>query len=89
MGIPLIAGRDLTWGEVENKTPVALISESFAHEYWQTPANALHKQIRDGSSGPWREIIGVAGDVYEEGIDKKASRTAYWPTLLQSFWQPG
>jgi predicted permease len=89
LGTPLIAGRDLTWTDVEKKAPVALISESFAREYWQAPRNALHKEIRDGSSGPWREIIGVAGDVYDEGVNKKASRTAYWPTLLQSFWEPG
>jgi predicted permease len=89
MGTPLIAGRDLTWTDAYKKAPVALISESFAREYWQTPANALHKQIRDGTSAPWREIIGVAGDVHEEGVNKKASTTAYWPTLLQDFWAPG
>ena len=44
MGTPLLAGRDLTWDEMYQKRPVALISESFAREYWGTPANAVGKR---------------------------------------------
>jgi len=63
-----------------------LISESFAREYWRTPADALHKQLREGMNDPWREIVGVVGDVYGDGVNKKAITAVYWPSLLDNFW---
>ena len=30
LGIPLVAGRDLTWTDLYNRAPVALISENLA-----------------------------------------------------------
>src|ERR1700760_2314568 len=45
MGIPVVAGRDLTWNDIVNKHPVALVSENLAREYWQNPSDALGKPI--------------------------------------------
>src|ERR671922_2462543 len=64
LGTPLIAGRDLTWADTYNRVPVVLVSESFAREYWGDPASALGKRIRIGGKDDWREIVGVAGNVY-------------------------
>jgi predicted permease len=86
MGTPLVAGRDLTWADTYNHAPVVLISENFAREYWGSPLNALHKQIREGMKDSWREIIGVVADVHDQGLNKKASTTVYWPVLLKDFW---
>lgn len=85
LGIPLIAGRDLSWADTYNKVPVALISENFAREYWGTPAEALGKRIRISTTDDWRQIIGVVGDVRDDGIDKPARTDVYWPTLLAKF----
>jgi len=86
LGIPLIAGRDLTWEETYNKVPVALISENFAREYWRTPAEALGKRIRIRTTDDWSEIIGVVGDVRDAGLDKPARTNIYWPALQANFW---
>jgi len=43
MGIPIVAGRDLTWNDILNKRPVAIVSENLAREYWQNPSDALGK----------------------------------------------
>jgi len=86
LGTPLVAGRDLTWTDLYSHTPVALISESFAREYWRSPANALHQQVREGMNDPWREIVGVVGDVYGDGVNQKLPTTVYWPPLLDNFW---
>jgi predicted permease len=86
LGIPLIAGRDLTWSDVYNKVPVALISENFAHEYWHTPAEALGKRIRIRTTDDWSEIVGVVGKVYDQGMDKPARTNVYWPALQANFW---
>ena len=50
---------------------MALVSENFAREYWGTPENALGKRIRVGNTDDWREIIGVAGDVYDDGVSQE------------------
>jgi predicted permease len=85
LGIPFIAGRDLTWDDTYNRVPVALISENFAREYWGTPAEALGKRIRVNAVDDWREVVGVVGDVRDDGIDKPARTDVYWPTLLAKF----
>jgi predicted permease len=85
MGIPLIAGRDYTWDDNYQKLPVAMVSENFAREYWGSPQNALGKRIRVTSNDNWREIIGVVGDVHDDGINKEAPKIAYWPFLMSNF----
>jgi predicted permease len=85
LGIPLIAGRDLTWQDTYNKLPVALISENFAREYWRTPAEAMGKRIRIRTTDDWSEIIGVVGDVRDAGLDKPAHANVYWPALQANF----
>ncbi|HKN62684.1 MAG TPA: ABC transporter permease [Candidatus Acidoferrales bacterium] len=85
LGIPLIAGRNLTWAETYNRIPVALISENFAREYWGSPSNALGKQIRTSSKDDWREIVGVVGDVRDNGVNEEAPASVYWPIFLKNF----
>ena len=48
LGTPLVAGRELTWTDLYQKLPVAIISENFAREYWNNPANAIGKRVRVG-----------------------------------------
>lgn len=84
-GTPLVAGRDFTWTDVYQKLPVAIISENFAREYWNTPANALGKRIRVASTDDWREIVGVAANVYSDGVTKAPPSAVYWPTMRVNF----
>ena len=85
MGTPLIAGRDFTWQDDYDKLPVAVVSENFAREYWGSAQNALGKRIRTGSADDWRQIVGVVGDVHEDGVEKRAPTTVYWPLMMNNF----
>src|SRR5580698_2086071 len=85
MGTPLVAGRDITWEDTYQRIPVAMISENFAKEYWHDARNALGKRIRVGNTDDWREIVGVVGDVYDNGVDTPAVSSVYWPVLLDRF----
>ena len=85
MGTHLIAGREITWDEEFQKRPVAIISENFAREYWGSPRNAIGKFIRVGSNDPWHEIIGVAANVYDDGVSKPPSTAVYWPLYQDNF----
>jgi len=79
IGSPLIAGRDLSWADEFSKRPVVLISENFAKEYWGSVENALGKRVRQSDNEDWREIIGVVKPTYDDGVDKPAPTTIYWP----------
>ncbi len=85
MGTPLLAGRDFTWEDNYDKLPVAIVSENFAREYWGSVQNALGKRIRTGTTDDWRQIVGVVADVHDDGLDKKAPTTVYWPLLMNNF----
>jgi predicted permease len=86
LGIRLIAGRDMTWADLHDRRPVAVISESLAREVWREPAAALGKRIRPNAADSWREIIGIAGDVHDDGVHERAPGTVYWPVLMEKFW---
>jgi predicted permease len=86
MGNPLVAGRDLTWTDVHEKRPVVLVSENLAREFWGDPARAIGKRVRESPKGQWREIVGVAANERDDGVDKKAPAVVYWPLLIRDMW---
>jgi predicted permease len=89
LGTRLIAGRDLTWRDIEQGGSVALVSENLAKELWRDPAAAIGQRIREpGGQAPfaWREVIGVVQDVYEDGMYVAAPSTVYWPSMMNSFF---
>jgi predicted permease len=81
LGTPLIAGRDFTWTDVYDRRDLAIISENLARELWGSPAAALGKRVREYylPQSQWREIVGVARDVYDDGADQPPPATIYWP----------
>ena len=85
-GTPLIAGRDFTWTDVYEKRHVGIVSENLAREMWGSPAAALGKEVRTGlQNDAWREVVGVVGDVYDNGPAQKAPAIAYWPLMVDHF----
>ena len=56
---------------------MAMVSENLAREYWQNPSDALGKQI--GYPKDWRQIVGVVGNVHDDGTSQEAPATVYWP----------
>ncbi|UCC72548.1 MAG: ABC transporter permease [Gemmatimonadota bacterium] len=90
MRIPLLAGRYLTRSDARDKVPVVAVSESLALQYWQSPAEAIGKRISGGRApgeGGWREIVGVVGDIRDNGITQEAPPITYWPLVTPNPWQ--
>jgi putative ABC transport system permease protein len=75
----VLAGRDLDWTELYTEQNVALVSESFARETWNTVEGAIGKRIKLGTTGGWQEVIGVVADIHDDGADQKAPPLIYWP----------
>jgi predicted permease len=89
MGRPLIAGRDITWADVHNAAPIAIVTESLAREFYGEPAAALGQRIRNTPKSAWREIVGVVGNEHDDGVTRGATTVVYWPLMMRDFWQPG
>ncbi|MEO7999705.1 MAG: ABC transporter permease, partial [Gemmatimonadaceae bacterium] len=79
LGTPIVAGREFTWDDLDQNRKVAVISENFAREYWNSAQGAVGQRVRENPTEPWSEVIGVVADVRHDGVDKPAPTTVYWP----------
>jgi predicted permease len=84
-GTRLVAGRDFTWTDLDEGRPVVMLSENLARELWATPLAAVGKRVRLGSDTPWRDVIGVAADVHDNGVHEPPPTTVYWPVIVSRF----
>jgi predicted permease len=83
LGTSLVAGLDVDWAELHAQRNVALVSEGFAREAWNTVEGAVGKRVDVGGDGSWLEVIGVVADVHHHGVDQQAPATVYWPAREQ------
>ncbi len=80
MGNPIVAGRAITWADIYGVRPVVVISAPLAREYWRSPSEAVGKRVR-GFGPTWYEVVGVAGDERDDGLNQPATPIVYWPML--------
>jgi len=84
LGTRLIAGRDFTWSDL-SQPGAAIVSENMARENWGDPQDALGKHLRiNGTNGPWSVIVGVAENVYDNGVDLPPPGLVYFPGARRS-----
>ncbi len=98
--IPLLQGR--VWNTDENASGdfVAVVNRAFATRYLSS-SNALTRQLRipafirgryvatSAQSTAWRQIIGVAGDARNDGVDRPVVPAIYVPytTAMAPYFQ--
>jgi predicted permease len=85
MGNPVLMGRTITWRDIYQDAPVAVVSAKLAREYWENPAEAIGKRIRVSPNQPWREIIGIVGNELDDGLNQAPPAIAYWPMAMKRF----
>ncbi len=86
--IPLLLGRTFTWEDVHNRIPAVLVSANLAEEYWGSPEAAMGKKVAVRASPVrWHEVIGVVGNVREDGVDQDPTAEVYWPQVTLAFWE--
>jgi putative ABC transport system permease protein len=80
LGIPLRRGRLITDEDRPGSLPVIVLGESTARALWpgQDP---IGQRVRIGSatSGPWRTVVGVAGDVRHADLAATPTLQMYLP----------
>jgi len=87
LGTPMIAGRDFTWNEIYDRRPNVIVSENLAREEWGSAGAAIGKRIQQGAGLLLYQVIGVAQDVRQNGVDQKSPAIVYWPVLTAGPWQ--
>ena len=86
MGTRMIAGREVTWSDIEAGGRVAVVSEDFARKLATEPTGALGKRIRTPfGQDAWRDVIGVVQSVHEDGLYDQPPSLVYWPVRMEGF----
>jgi predicted permease len=80
LGIPFLAGRDFSFQDQPQSTPVAIINQSMARAYFGA-ANPIGRHVAfDGDSKAY-EIVGVAGDTKYLEIREAIPKTVFLATF--------
>lgn len=74
LSIPLLQGRDMAESDVITSPLVAVVSESFAKQYWPGE-NPLGKRF--STQGEDRTIIGIVGDIRVRGLERESEPQVY------------
>ncbi len=75
MGIPLIAGRDLSPQDRENAPTSVVINQALAKKYFPDQ-NAVGQSLRFGNTGQL-PIVGIVGDVRQTNVDESPAPRIY------------
>jgi putative ABC transport system permease protein len=79
LSIPVLQGRAFDAQDTASASPVAIVSESLAREYWPGES-AIGKRIKPRMAGSsWCTVVGVVADVRHWGADVATEPTAYYP----------
>jgi putative ABC transport system permease protein len=83
MRVPLVRGREFSQADNDAAPRVVVVNESFARTYFPGQ-DAIGQRIRPGLSttekeSPWREIVGVVGDVKHTGLAETNSPAYFVP----------
>jgi predicted permease len=82
IGVPLRRGRSFTDQDDANHPPVVIITEGAAKYFDGDP---LGQRIGLGTAtGPWATVIGIAGDIREEGPELPSQRATVYAPYAQT-----
>jgi predicted permease len=76
LDIPQVAGRDVSEADTTAASRVAVVSKSFAEQYWPGQ-NPIGRRLQFVFSE--REVVGVVGDVRVRGLERDAEPQVYLP----------
>jgi putative ABC transport system permease protein len=89
LSIPVVRGRAFEERDAAGAAPVVVVNNAFAKKYFPA-AEALGQRITIGKGlgpefeDPTRQIVGIVGDVRENGLDSDAPPLMYVPNAQMS-----
>ena len=79
LGIPILHGRGFREEDRSSAERPVILSESLARKLFPNGEDSLGKSFRFGAQNEWRTIVGVAGDVKNNGLAAPADPEFYLP----------
>jgi len=81
MDIPVLQGRDFSWRDTPDTSPVIVINEAMAETYWpnQDPVGKRIKQGRPDQAIPWLTVVGVVGNFRDFDVARPPRPTMFFP----------
>ncbi|WP_438483007.1 ABC transporter permease [Oleiharenicola lentus] len=84
LGVKLREGREFTDADLDQREPVAVVNAAFARVHFGRD-NAIGRRFRTiqptggVAAGPWRKIVGVAGELRMQGpLDRQSDGTGFY-----------
>jgi putative ABC transport system permease protein len=78
MRVPLRMGRAFTASDDAQSHKVVIVNETFAHRFWQNE-NPIGKFVVVGRGPDRSEVVGVSGDVRNNGLARETEAQIYVP----------
>jgi putative ABC transport system permease protein len=91
MQIPLLRGRDFSERDDMKSAQVIVVNQAFAQKFFPGE-EVLGKKLKPGANNgtpggaPWREIVGVVGDVRLEATQREMRPAMYLPAAQLPNW---
>ncbi len=79
LGVPIEEGRPIDGTDRRGQTPSLVVNRTLADRFWPGATAVGHRVSFTGAGGPWYEIVGVAGDTRDRGLDEPAVTTFFVP----------
>ena len=87
VGVDLVEGRDFNALDTDQSESVAIVNASFARAHYpgESPIGRRFRAGRSENGGPWRTIVGVAPDLYMQGMgNPDGDPEGYYEPIAQS-----
>jgi putative ABC transport system permease protein len=91
MQIPLLNGRDFTERDDPNSPQVMMVNQAFAEKFFPGES-VIGKKLKPGAGNgdpkgpPWREIVGVVGNIRLSATQREMRPAMYLPAAQMSTW---
>jgi len=81
--IPIVGGRDFTAADNDAARRVVIVNQAFARQYFPN-VNPIGQRMKPGvqtteKETPWREVVGVVGDVRQQALSEAAAPAYFIP----------
>jgi predicted permease len=91
LGNRMVAGRDITWSDIAQHAKVVVVTEDLARAEWGDARSAVGQRVRQSlgagnNGGGWYEVVGVSGEIRDNGVGQDPVPTVYWPQVVEDFY---
>jgi predicted permease len=83
VGIPLLKGRVFTAADRDTVTPPVIVSQRLATTYWKGQ-DPIGRTVSFDNGKTWNPIVGVVGDVRQNGLDQDVTDHVYAPVATNA-----